>query len=273
MAILRHYSSSIEQASIDEAYFQLQFPIFNFQFPNVIWNEAGNIARTIKEEIKMEEKLTCSIGIGSNKLIAKIASDFKKPDGLTIVTDEEKESFLEPMPIRKIPGIGPKTEIRFRTMGILTVRDLKQLSEPELTDFLGKWGKDLYQKARGIDDSPLEPFSEPKSIGEQETFLEDTLDSARIISTLTEMARRVIQRMGTEGFSGYRTIGIIVRFSGFETKTRSHTLPTPSKSTETLKFEALKLLMPFLDRRENPRNKKIRLVGLRIEKLTSLRTA
>jgi len=173
--------------------------------------------------------------------------------------------------VRKIPGIGPKTELLLKRMNIATVRDLKGFAESELSELMGKWGKELYRKVRGIDDSPLETFYESKSIGEQETFDEDTRSPDILIVTLNEMSERILKRMEREGFSGFRTIAITVRFAGFETHTRAHTLSAASGSLGTLRFEALKLFMPFLDRRENPLNKKIRLVGLRIEKLLSQR--
>jgi len=269
--IIKIFSNTIEQASIDEAYFDIKFPNSKSQSANAAWKEAETIAKKIKAEIKKRERLTCSIGIGPNKLIAKIASDFRKPDGLMIVTEEEKELFLEPMPVRKIPGIGPKTEILLKKIGVVIVRDLKGSAESDLSDLMGKWGRDLYRKIRGIDDSPIEESYEAKSIGEQETFSEDTRDPNALIGKLNEMSERILQRMEREGFSGFRTITITVRFEGFETKTRSHTLPVHQHSLEILRFEAFKLFMPFLDRRENPRNKKIRLVGVRIEKLKSAR--
>src|SRR3989344_302308 len=202
MEILKKFSNTIEQASIDEAYFDIKIPNSKSQITNAAWKEAETIAKKIKTEIKKRERLTCSIGIGPNKL-------------------------------------------------------------------MGKWGRELYQKVRGIDDSPLETVSEPKSIGEQETFLEDTRSPDILIAKLNEMSERILQRMEREGFSGFRTIAITVRFAGFETHTRAHTLSAASGSLDTLRFEALKLFMPFLDRRENPRDKKIRLVGVRIEKLKS----
>ena len=173
------------------------------------------------------------------------------------------------MTVRKIPGIGPKTELLLKKLNVTIVRDLKGFTEFELFELMGKWGRELYRKSRGIDDSPLETFYESKSIGEQETFDEDTRSPNILIAKLNEMSERVLQRMEREGFVGFRTIAITVRFAGFETHTRAHTLSKHQHSLETLRFEALKLFIPFLDRRENPRNKKIRLVGVRIEKLKS----
>lgn len=260
------FSQKIERASIDEMYLDLSFA--------GSYKKATEICQKIKKELTNKEKLTCSIGIGPNKLIAKIASDQQKPDGLTTVGADKEgvciesvEAFLEPLFIRQIPGIGPKTETRLQEMGIFLVRDLKKLSLEELKEKFGKWGEGMYYKARGIDESLVEEFNEAKSIGEQETFPQNTLDPNFIIGRLTAMCENIIGRMKKDGFKGFRTIALTVRFAGFETKTRSHTLKSPADSVDILKKEALKLLIPFFDKRENPGNKLIRLIGVRVEKL------
>jgi DNA polymerase IV (DinB-like DNA polymerase) len=254
---IRNYK--IEQASIDEMYLDLSF-IGSYE-------KARKVCQKIKKEIKKQEKLTCSIGIGPNKLIAKIASDFEKPDGLTIVEEKKVSEFLENMPIRKIPGIGPKTEIKLHEIGAVFIKDLKNKSLSELKEKFGKWGEDMFYKAQGIDDSAVEEFYEAKSIGEQETFPKDTREANYIIDRLGLMCENIIKRLKDEGFRNFRTIVITVRFAGFITKTRSHTLKKPASSLVELKRETIKLLMPFLDKRENPQMKKIRLVGARVEKL------
>ena len=259
MAILREFSQVVEEAGIDEAYFDLSFA--------GTYEAAAEICRQIKHEIKSREGLTASIGLGPNKLIAKIASDFQKPDGLTVVTAEEAEDFLAPMPVRKIPGIGPKTEAFLAKRGIKLVRDLKQFSPQELQELFGKWGPGLYERLRGRHDSPLVVEWEPKSVGEQETFATDTLDLQFIFERLWALCREVHRRFTAGGFQTYRTVVVTVRFADFDTYTRSHTLTAPAASLRTLRFEAMKLLMPFLDRRENPKGKLIRLIGVRVEKL------
>jgi nucleotidyltransferase/DNA polymerase involved in DNA repair len=207
------------------------------------------------------------VGIGPNKLIAKIASNEKKPDGLTVVREEEAEAFLEPLPVRKIPGIGPKTEAELAKLGVRLVRDLKRFSLDQLHEMFGKRGAEFYDMIRGRDETPIQESYEPKSIGEEETFARDTLDSILIGGRLKELCRDVIRRFTADGFSGFRTVAIKVRFADFETHTRAHTLPQPADSVAALEFEAWKLLLPFLDRRENPKQKPIRLIGARIEKL------
>ncbi len=272
IAIVRKYSPLVEVASVDEAYSDLSLL--------KSWAVAEAVCRKIKAEIKKKRRLTCSIGLGPNKLIAKIASDMQKPDGLTIVRDEEAEKFLEPLPMRKIPGIGPKTEKMFNQRGDKTVKDLKKYSRDQLRLMMGKWGVELYDRLRGIDDSPIVEEYEAKSIGEQETFRQDTLDANFITERLRELAKSVIRRFMKSDFQSFRTVGITVRFEDFETKTRAHTLfkgvdkigdlfnhPTPKKLLQILEFEALRILAPFLDKRENPKRKKIRLIGVRVEKL------
>lgn len=261
MQIARRHVPIVEQTSVDEAFLDLSFAID--------YRQVKEICQKIKERIKTQEKLTCSIGVGPNKLVAKIASDFKKPDGLTIIREDEIENFLNPLPIRKIPGIGPKTEETFKKLGVTIIKDLRKFSEAELSQMLGKWGLDLYEKIRGIDDSPVSEEHEIKSIGEQETFPQDTLNPNYILERLGQMAKNISKRLAKEGFKNFRTIVVIVRFSDFETKTKSKTLEKPTSHLSVLQFESLKLLTPFLDKRQNPCRKLIRLIGLRVEKLSA----
>ncbi|MDP2598275.1 MAG: DNA polymerase IV [Candidatus Liptonbacteria bacterium] len=259
MDIVRKYSEAVEEASVDEAYVDLSF--------TDSYNAAENLCQKIKSEIKDKERLTASVGIGPNKLIAKIASDMKKPDGLTVVREEDAEKFLELLPVRKIPGVGPKTEAMFSARGIKIVRDAKKFSQEELRAMLGKWGGELYEKVRGRDDSPIVTDWEAKSIGEQETFEKDSDDPNFLSVHLMALAEAVFVRFEKSDFSTFRTVTITVRFGDFTTKTRSMTLKNPVRDLATLKFEALKLFMPFLDKRENPGRKPVRLLGARIEKL------
>lgn len=265
MEILAGFSSTVERASVDEAYFDLSEVRLRGAMKSDFgaWEEARNIARKIKEEVFRKEKLTCSIGIGPNKLIAKIASDFKKPDGLTVVKEADAEKFLEPMSIRKIPGIGPKTEATFLKKGMKTVLDLKKLSQSELPHF--------YDKIRGKDDLPLTEEYEAKSIGEENTFEKDILDPNLLIETLSKLSARVYKRLDISRHKFFRTVSLKIRFENFETKTRSHTLEKPASTRKILEKEAMKLFLPFLDSRENPRKHKIRLLGVKIEKFGNLK--
>ena len=259
MEIIRARAPIVEEASIDEAYFDLGFA--------GTYEKAKDICAEIKKEIKNKERLTATVGMGPNKLIAKIASDRQKPDGLTIVRENEAESFLEPLSIRTIPGIGPKTEESFAGRGAKTVKDLKKLTLAELESLMGKWGVELYYKARGIDDSPVTEEYEVKSIGEQETFAEDSRDPQFILARLKLLSASVFGRLKRSDFRTFKAVVITVRFADFETKTRTRTLLRPSSDLKDLEFEAMRLILPFFDKRENSRGKKLRLIGVRIEKL------
>lgn len=252
---------ALEQVSVDECFFDLSFA--------GSFKQARKVAEQIKKYIKKREQLTASIGIGPNKLIAKIASDFKKPDGLTVVEPEEVLDFLSPLSVRKIPGVGPKAEEKLRRVRVKTVADARKLREEKLRNIFGKWGSELHRKFRGEDDSPVVVESPPaKSIGEQETLPEDSLDMKTLLPHLERQAENLILYLKKAGFNSFRTVVLTVRFADFETVSRSRTLSAPAVDAETLRRNLTQMFFPFLDRRENPRRQKIRLVGVRIEKLS-----
>ncbi len=259
METLRRFAFLVEQASIDEAYFDLS-SCESYTF-------AEEICHKIKLAIREEERLTASVGIGPNKLIAKIVSGMCKPDGLTVVREEDVTAFLAPLSVRTIPGIGPKTEAELVKIGVKTIKDMRRFSQEELRASFGKRGWGFYEKIRGRDESPLEENYEAKSIGEQETFEQDTQDSQFLVQRLKAICHDVMGRLATEGFTHFRRVVLTVRFADFEAKSRSHTLLVPMNSLNVLQFEAMKLLLPFLDDRENPQGKLIRLIGVRVEKL------
>ena len=248
----------IEPASIDEFYFDLSFA--------ESYEKAEKICKKIKKEIKEKLNVTCSVGIGANKLISKISAGTKKPDGLIIVKEEDSAKFLELMPIREIPGIGPKTEQIFLEKGVKIVKDIKKFSREDLYDLMGKWGLDLYLKVRGIDEDPLEENREAKSIGEQATFQHDTLNFIYIGEVFENLCKSVFKSFLNSGFKTFKTIGITVRFSDFETKTAAKTLKNPTNDEKEFIVGALKLLLPYADRRKNPQQKLIRLIGVKLEK-------
>jgi len=259
MAILAPAGDAFEEASIDEAYLDLS-SLGSLE-------AAVERARALKREIAEREGLTCSVGLGPNKLVAKIASDFKKPDGLTVVAPDQVQAFLDPMSIRVIPGIGPKTEAELNERNIRTVRDLRGLEVAQLSEWFGRWGEDLHAKARGLSDSVVSNEWEPKSVGEQETFEVNTLDADFILQRVRALAAEVFGRLQRQGFRACRTVTITVRFAHFRTLTRSHTSRDEIASEEALYAGAAQLLAPFFDARENPRGTKIRLIGVRAEKL------
>jgi DNA polymerase IV (DinB-like DNA polymerase) len=284
MEYLRTEADAIEPASIDEAYIGMKFPISNFsangaclparqgssfggQFPKNLWEEAEIKAKKIKAHIKKEFGLTCSIGIGPNKLISKIAAGAQKPDGLTIVHAHQAQSFLHPQSVRIFPGVGPKMEEQLHRLHIYTVEDLSKFREDELTQRFGTWGTSLYKKARGIDESPIVEAYETKSTGEQETFEEDSLDAPFLVARLLSLSFAVGEGLRRKNLRG-KTISLTVRFANFETMTRARTLSEPVADGKRIAEVALQLFMPFLDARENPQRRRIRLVGVRVEKLT-----
>jgi DNA polymerase IV (DinB-like DNA polymerase) len=255
--IIKQRCKIVEPASIDEFYFDLSSD----------WDYAEKICLKIKKEIKQKYKITCSIGLAHNKLIAKISAGIKKPDGFVIVRYGEEERFLESLSIRELPGVGPKTEQILNEKGIKIIKDLKKFSYEDLYDMLGKYGIDLYYKAKGIDDSELVENREAKSIGEQITFDKDTLNVIYIGEVFGKLCDDVFLRFKESGFKSFKTIAITVRFTGFETKTTTKTLKEDTDKEKIFKLEALKLLLPYLDNRKNPRNKLIRLIGVKIENL------
>lgn len=259
--LLHSYTRLIEQASIDEAY--LQFNVKSQRSNVKCYKETEEIARNIKREIRKEEKLSCSIGIGPNKLIAKIASGFRKPNGLTLVPPEEAENFLAPLPIRAIPGIGPKTEAFLNKKDIYLVADIKKFWKSDFQNWLGKGGAEIYEKAWGIDNRPLSTSWRRKSLGHQETLPFDTLKTSLLIKTLRELTKETVSQLQKEHLY-CRTVEVRVRFADFETKTRCKTLLNPTGGYEKIWENVLALFLPFLDARENPFKKPIRLLGVAV---------
>jgi DNA polymerase IV (DinB-like DNA polymerase) len=264
MTMLESAADAFEEASIDEAYLDI--------------SSLGDFACArehmvrLKETIREREGLGCSVGIGPNKLVAKIASGHQKPDGLTLIEPERAQVFLDPLPVRVIPGIGPKSEQFLHAKRIRTIQQLRGVPEAALSEWFGKWGERLYETARGIDDAEVSNEWTRKSLGEQETFDQDTRDPSVITERLDAMATRIIEKLRHNEFSGFRTVTLTVRFSDFQTHNRSRSVKAGIRLDNAdallaLKRQALDLLLPFLDGRENPRNKAIRLIGLRVEKL------
>jgi DNA polymerase IV (archaeal DinB-like DNA polymerase) len=248
---------AFEPASIDECYLETH---------DLSWEQAEKLAQDIQEYVQQAFGLSCSVGVGPNKLISKIAAGRRKPHGLMVVRDEEVPAFLDPLSVRELMGIGPKTGQQLRAMGIETVVQLRQLLPQELVDTFGKNGEGMYRQSRGIDDSPVEAGHEAKSIGSETTFDRDTLDASLILPIFKKLAVEVAGYL-KKGKRRFKTVSIVVRFADFETRTRSFTLPEATDDAAVLESRALLLLVPFFDSRENPHRKKLRLVGIRAEKL------
>ncbi|MDP2741431.1 MAG: DNA polymerase IV [bacterium] len=262
LQIIRRYLNNVEQASIDEFYFDLSF--------TNSFKKAEDICKKIKEDIKKKEKITCSVGIAPNKLIAKIAAGIKKPNGMFLVQEKNVRGFLNPLSIREIPGIGPKTAEIFYQINAKIISDLIKFSKEELKKMMGKRGESIYNKIRGIDDDPVIEYREVKSIGKQITFNKDTLDASVILDMIKKLSDSVLSIFAKSNFSAFKTITITVRFSNFETKTSSKSFkPGISKNNmKNFEIEIFRMILPFLDKRSNPRRKPIRLIGVRVEKLS-----
>lgn len=254
MKILRNHADKFEQGGIDEAYLDISSQVKDF-------DEARDFAKRLMEEVLAKERLTCSIGVAPNKMIAKIASDFKKPYGLTVVKPEDVNGFLFPLKVRKIPGVGPKTERSLKELGIETVSDLASMKPEVLTRFFGVWGARLYEFANGIDNSEVIEDYETKSIGRDTTFEKDADDADQILGVLDGLAEEVHEDVIANGFK-FKTITVRVRYERFDTYTRSKSLLFATNDLDILKNNAKRLIAPFLRG-----NKKVRLIGVRVSNL------
>jgi DNA polymerase IV (DinB-like DNA polymerase) len=269
MEIVKKYSPKYEVVSLDEAYLDLTEYSHILENMRMFGEKIGaersykrveNLAKKLKREILEKEKLTCTVGIGPNKTVAKLAAEKAKPNGLKVVKPEEVKKFLDPLDIDDLPGIGPKTAEKLRAIGINKIFELKKLSRKKLREMFGKVGEDFWQKARGIDEEPVTSEEIIKSIGRQITFERDTRNSRLIFSLFEKIIKEAYRELIEKKFS-FKTITVICRFSGFETHTKSKTLKEPTQNFETLKKESKKLLLRFLIESKKP----IRLIGLRLK--------
>jgi DNA polymerase IV (DinB-like DNA polymerase) len=251
MEIARKYADKFEQWGIDEAFLDVSRKVTDSA-------EAEALARQIKNEIKEKEHLTCSIGIGPNKLVAKVASDFEKPDGLTLVNEDKVEEFLTPLPVRKLLWVGRKTEAKLKKMGVNTIGDLAHYNPVRLVEAFGVIGTQMNLMARGIDRSEVETRTEVKSISNETTFEKDIEDSKAIMQAMDELAIAVA-RKAEEQKLFFKTVTIKVRYENFETHTHSKTLAYQINHQKDLQKTSRELLKAHLKI-----NRKIRLIGIRV---------
>ena len=249
MKLLAEFSDTIEPVGIDEA------------FMDITGSPLGGpeeIGRRLKDRIKAGLGLTASVGIAPNKLVAKIASDLEKPDGLTIIKPEEVENRLAPLPARSVWGVGRVTEARLKELGINTLGELANASDVLLAENFGeRWGLELKERARGIDDSPLVTEWEPKSLSRETTFEKDTKSLLDIKKELEWMAEDLHHRLQRDGIMA-RTVTVKLRYNDFTTRTRARTLDAPTDDAERILRAGLGLLHKF------PWERPVRLVGLRV---------
>jgi DNA polymerase IV (DinB-like DNA polymerase) len=256
MDIARKYTDKFEQWGIDEAFLDVTSKVKDYA-------EAEALARKIKQEIKEKQSLTCSIGVGPNKLIAKIASDFQKPDGLTIVREEEVEKFLVPLPVRKLLWVGRKTEAKLKVLGVNTIGDLARYDPSALTSMFGVMGLQMHLMAKGIDRSEVEERTGVKSVSHETTFEEDTADSALILQALDVLCVEV-QKATENQHLLFKTVTLKIRYENFETHTKSKTLPFLTNRLHDLQKITRELLSTYLRK-----DRKVRLIGVRVSSLVS----
>jgi DNA polymerase-4 len=248
MAILRRYTPQVQQISIDEAFLDVTGS-------RALFGDGEAIARSIKQSVRDEVRLTVSVGVASTKLVAKVGSDLRKPDGLVVVPPGEEAAFLAPLPISRLWGVGEKTALALRDYGVQTIGDLAALPRDVLERRFGKHGAALVDRAHGIDPDPVATGEPAKSIGHEHTFGHDTADVERIERTVLGMADGVAWRLRAAGLRA-ATITLKLRDSGFHTITRQTTLAVPADLTEPIYEAALVLL------RRELHGQRIRLVGV-----------
>jgi len=259
MQIIAQTGAVVETMSIDEAYLDVS-SLTQAESADASLLKAVPLARHVKQRILSERKLTGTIGIASNKLLAKIASDHQKPDGLTVISDHEKVSFLRPLPVRVVYGVGKVTEQALNRAGIVTVGDLQDY-QGDLRALVGSFGPKLKQFAFGEDDRPLEIGDEIKSISGEETFLKDTDDRKVLRACLKEQAADISARLKHRRL-GAHTVQVKVRYADFTTLTRQISIEEPI--TEAADIYRLGC---FLLGREKLVSRPLRLLGLGVSNL------
>ncbi len=253
MGMLKGFSPLVEPVSIDEAYVDISGC-------GRLYGSPLEIARAIKARIREETGLTASVGIAPIKFLSKIASDYRKPDGITIIPPERVMEFIDQLPVEKVPGVGKSAMGAVRMLHIRTLGDVRRYPEAELLKRFGKFGRRLHELSRGIDGGRVVTESEVKSISGEETLSHDTDDRDLLRACLLKHSEDVGRELRKKGMSA-KTIGIKVKFSDFKQITRSRTLKAPTHSSERIYREAARLF------EEAGINRKIRLLGVRAASL------
>jgi DNA polymerase-4 len=255
MAILADFSPFLEPVGIDEAYLD----VTGFES---LHSTIHQMALKIKEGVKKELGLVASIGIASCKIVAKVASDHSKPDGLIEVPPGQEAEFFAPLPIGKLPGIGKKTEQILKGLGITTLGELAKMPVSALKNRFGAFGEELHRLARGIDDRAVLPPAEAKSISRETTFPRDTNDREFLMATLRYLTERVGAELREYGKQA-RCVAIKVRYEDFSTITRQRTLPQSTDADQTIFQTGVELLRVALmaDKRA------VRLIGTGVSSL------
>ncbi len=249
LEIFEDYTECIEPLSIDEA------------FLDVTGRDGVKIGREIKSRIETELGLTASVGISMNKYLAKLASDYQKPNGVTVITEEEMERFLLPLPVRKLWGVGPKTENELKKLGIYYIKDLANYDQDIIIDRFGKKGFELLNFAKGKDDRLVENKYRRKSIGEETTFDTD-IDDVNILLLYAEKYSRIFANNLKEKGLQIRTVTVKIKYEDFESITRSATLPTYTDNFQEIYQNASHTIQNKINM-----GKKVRLIGIQVSNI------
>ena len=253
--IFEQFTPLVEPLSLDEAFLDVtgSEPLFG---------PSADIGLQIKQRICEELHLTASVGVATNKFVAKIASALKKPDGFVVVEPSEIQAFLDPLPVGRLWGVGKVTGQVFERLNVRTIGQLRQMPLASLNELFGSSGEHYWQLAHGIDDRRVVPDREAKSISNETTFAEDIADMDVLRAWLVELVEQVARRLRRHDIKG-RTVELKVRFADFQTITRSMTLAAPTSITRDLLNTGLELLTKRLPARHQP----IRLLGFGVSKL------
>ncbi len=257
--VLRSHADILEHVSIDEAFLDVTSKVRGF-------DDALEYAARVKAAVREREGLACTIGVAPNKSVAKIASDLAKPNGLKLVRPEEVVTFLDPLPVTKISGVGTKTAELLERVGVRTIGELGRFPGAELKKILGKNSVWLWGIARGLEELPVEERPDPKSISVERTFDRDVSEWTVVRETLRDVAHNVFLRARAQGAT-FRTIGIKIRFEGFQTHLRERTLASHVLDEEVLVNVTQELAQEFTDRK-----RRVRLLGVRVTHLQRPKT-
>jgi DNA polymerase-4 len=252
--IFEQFTPLVEPLSLDEAFLDVTGS-------EAIFGPAALIGQQIKQRIRSELQLVASVGVAPNKFVAKIASDLQKPDGFVVVKTSEVQSFLDPLPVGRIWGVGKVTGQAFEGLSIRTIGQLRQMPAEALNGLFGASGEHFWKLAHGIDDRRVVPDREAKSISAETTFAEDIAEMEVLRAWLVELVEQVARRLRRHNLLG-RTIDLKVRFADFSTVTRSLTLSDPTNITQELLTAGVELLTTRLPVRHLP----VRLLGFGVSR-------
>jgi DNA polymerase-4 len=233
-AVFHEFTPLVQGLSLDEAFLDVTAS-------QRALGSAESIAHEIKRRIRERTQLTASVGVAPNKLVAKIASDLRKPDGLVVVRADEVRDLLDPLPIRKLFGLGPKTAPRLEALGILTLGQLRQAAPARLRPLFGRYTERVQQRAAGIDERPVVPDEDEKQISAEETFDTDIADRARLHAEITRLADRACSRVRARGLVG-GCVTVKIRRGDFATYTRQRALEPRTEETRVVARVATELL-------------------------------